>query len=156
MAVQAISIKPEREREHLFSAPYLESSFVVIANWRNAGLRSHELAGRACAVWPNRVYQSELKQTGCSMKNYQTKMAALSAVKRGEVDFTVTDEANANALVEQDGGETLIRPGIFLNSDRYGIVLKLGNYRLKGEVDRALEAMRRDGTLRKLRTKHGL
>ena len=155
MAIQAISIKPEREREHLFSSPYLESSFVVIANQYQVGLRSRDLAGKVCAVWPNRVYESELRRTGCSMTNFKTKVAALNAVRSGEVDFTVTDEANATVLVEDSGGR-LTQPGIFLNSDRYGIVMKLGNYELKRGVDQALEDMRRDGTLRSLRGKYGI
>jgi ABC-type amino acid transport substrate-binding protein len=132
---------------------------VVIANQYRVGDLgmevSRDLEGFVCAVWPNRVYQAELRRTGCTMSHFQTKVAALNALRRGEVDFTVTDEANATALVEDSGGR-LTQLGIFLNSDRYGIVMKLGNYELKRGVDRALDDMRRDGTLRELRGKHGI
>ncbi len=153
MGIQAISLKPSREKENLFSLPYIESSFVVVANKSLGTVDRGDLKHLSCAVGKNHLYQLELKKIGCAVQNYKNKAAAENAVRSGESDFTVTDEANARVL---SGEYSLFQPGISLGSDRYAIAMQLGNHELKTAVDSALREMRQDGTLQGLRDKYGL
>jgi len=149
LGLAAISITAARKRETLFSAPYQDSRFVVVAS---RGITRGELADSTCAVWSaHKLYRGLLAKTGCSLDLRDSHDEALAAVRRGQATFTVADEAFARTLQEPLRGTD-----VALSSDVLGVAMRLGNVHLKTSVDAALRAMEQDGTLRRLRRRHSL
>lgn len=144
VGIAAISITPTRAKETLFSLPYEETSFRAVGT---RSLRPGDMMGASCSVWKDHaLYTGLLKKSGCALQLAESHADALDMVRRGRVDVTVLD-APAARRVEPPLKELAIH----LGEDRLGIALQLGNGELKGAVDAALQDMKRDGTLRRLR-----
>ena len=152
LAIAAISITPQRLNENLFSLPYMESEFIVIANIEYKGqISAGNLSQFSCVVGPNGVYSSQLERTGCNKSTEKSTLQAVDSVASGIAAFTVIDQAYKGDLKNPN----LFRPGISLSTDSYGVVMQLGNLELKKAVDVILVDLNTDGTIKTLRRRYG-
>ena len=148
LALAAVSITPARKKSHLFSDPYLVTHY-ILASRRGRG-RSVTASTR-CAVGSNPIYRSEIKNAGCNVRKYRSQADAVASVLRGDQDVVLVEESQLSdpSLSDLVQVESLSR-------DTLGVVLQRGNDTLKDQVDKALIDLERDGTLARLRRKHGL
>ncbi|MBM4367441.1 MAG: amino acid ABC transporter substrate-binding protein, partial [Deltaproteobacteria bacterium] len=148
LGIGAISVTPDRERETLFSLPYLTPQVVAfVPTGATAPLES--LASRRCYV-AHEVYKKQAAAAGCEVLGVKEANAALVESREGKADVLVMD--TLEALLHRDAWEPT---PIVLSTDRYAIALQLGNDELKSSVDRALGDMIADGTLAALNARYG-
>jgi serine/threonine protein kinase len=143
MAIQAISITPERRKSHLFSDPYFQNEYVVVKK------RGGHASGISCSVGPNKLYRGLLKDWGCDLRNYKANTTAIKAVKQGEVTYSITERTHLST-------EPTLEVVASLGSVPYGIVFLKGNYVLQQRVNEILAEMRADGTYDSLTDRYGL
>ena len=148
LTLAAVSITTERERAHLFSDPYLTTEYVLVGRGRD---RSVVGSSTLCSVGPNKLYQSMIRKVGCNAKKYSSQGNAVRSVLNAERELVLIEKSqlsdvNLRSLHERQS----------LSKDELGVVMQRGNYGLKDAVDRSLDAMRRDGTLTRLRRRHDL
>ena len=147
LAIGSISVTPERERENLFSQPYLHPEVRAYLHFNSpqtiAGVE-FDFATATCAVlYP--IYNSLLAQTMC------TPAGTMNYAKAAEAGAALVMDSIQAGLVATEWQP--LEP--VLGTDRYAIAMRLGNTELKAAVDAAITEMRNDGTLALLNTNYG-
>ena len=75
----------------------------------------------------------------------------MQALANGQIDAFLMDVAIGSQIVKARGDE-IAMPGQFKTDEQYGVVFEKGNP-LKTEVNKAIEAIKADGTLEGLQAK---
>lgn len=89
------------------------------------------------------VYSSDIK--GASVQRFNKGHDAVSALRAGEVDAVMLDDAPANVFVKEFGDiELLDEP---YADEEYGIAINKNNTELLNQVNEALEKLKSDGTI---------
>lgn len=154
-----LGITPERAEKVSFTRPYFETVIQVVVRAGDGEPRSwQDLVGRKVAAGRDTTSERALITTLPSTQAVLENKSGLNAAERllvGEVDGVVMDGPNAAELVRSsEGALALLEPP--LATERYGLALPLGAETLRAALDRALEAMRRDGSLEALNRRWGL
>jgi ABC-type amino acid transport substrate-binding protein len=75
----------------------------------------------------------------------------VQALANGQIDAFLMDVAIGAQIVKERGDEVAM-PGQFVTNEQYGVLFEKGNP-LKADVNKAIEAIKADGTLKKLQAK---
>lgn len=148
LGIGAISVTPSRERETLFSIPYLTPKVTAYVP-ADSPLPPKSLSTRRCYV-AHDVNREQAASAGCTVVGVKDSAAALAGVREGKADIFVMDTLEALAHRDEWAPTAIV-----LHTDRYAIALQLGNNELKSLVDRALREMIADGTLATLDARYG-
>lgn len=155
--INEITITPERQKVVDFSAPYFDA---------NQGLLVHKgtkaESARSLADMKDLQFGGQVTTTGLDYikkkirptkpaREYNTTTAASQALVVKQIDVFVIDVPIAAALQKQFS-EDLVQIGQIITNEKYGTLFEKGNP-LKANVDQAIEAMRSDGTLKRLQDK---
>ena len=84
--------------------------------------------------------------------DYNTAFVELEA---GSIDALAMDIGVAQYQIESRGDNFIILDE-HLNAEKYGVGFKLGNTKLRDEVNEALKTLKENGTFDKLAEKYGL
>jgi ABC-type amino acid transport substrate-binding protein len=149
IGIAAISITQARERENLYSEPYLRPRVrLYVPSGRTDPLPA-DIGSVRCAPG-HAVYTARVRDSGCVLAKGGSLAAAKQSVADGTADGMVMDE------IEAAGVPGWRDSGLSFGSDRYGIAMRLGDFEMKAAVDSELKAMRADGTLDRLLARYGL
>lgn len=157
LVLAAASITKEREKLFDFSEPYFHTTPVAIIS-RNKDLKSFvELRYEVVSVEQGTTHAKRLqalqKNAGNKgeIKTTDTVFLALKDVIQGKSQAVVGDEAYMVGFMEayQQHGLHLLIDESFADDD-YGVAFKKGDAELKAKVDAALQAMKKDGSYKKL------
>jgi polar amino acid transport system substrate-binding protein len=150
MAVQIVTITPERERDVDFSDPFLVAGQTLLA--RRGGplagaatvedVRPHLLGGNRGGAGIACI--REIVRPGTPPKEYDSPYACGQALDAAEVDGIVFPAPVAMALSRQFK-ETAVVGQFAASRERYGIVFDKGNP-LRDSVNIVLAEVRADGT----------
>jgi ABC-type amino acid transport substrate-binding protein len=159
-------ITPERERKYLFSDPYYDTCQAALVRAGSGEPQSlADLAGRRVGAagagtsvkaldnLPDAIHVllSEREATEDTIK----EDGSVPVLESGDIDALVVDEMDAvEAARASNGRLRVLREPVAL--EQYGFVFSPGNARLRDQFDRALAAMRADGSLEALRREFGL
>ena len=149
LGIAAISVTPERERENLYSEPYLRPAIRLYVPASRVDPLPADPSNVRCAP-AHAVYTARVQDGGCELVPGGSPAAASRSVVSGAADGVVMDEIEA--VVTEGWRDS----GLSFGADRYGIAMRRGDVRMKAAVDEALAAMRGDGTLDRLLAKHGI
>ena len=148
LAVSAISITYDRERQFLFSLPYLASNARLLTNYDSKINTFHDAVGKRVGVEVNTAFIKLMKEkiNGIKLVEYPAAADLFQAVANHNVDLIVIDGPTAQFWVNNNEhlfklvGEP-IPAGI-----GYGIMANLSHLTLITNVNRALLEMERDGS----------
>lgn len=91
---------------------------------------------------------SDIVKKDSQMKRYPKGSSAVQAMQAGKIDCVVIDAQPAKKFVEKNKDLKMIE-GIF-DDEQYAICVKKGNTKLLKEINTALEALKKDGTVDKI------
>lgn len=156
--IAATTITPQRQLIVVFSEPYYTTGQAVLVPQNSKIVRPKDLNHKNVIVQLNSTAEMTPKKVApcVILMRYKSHESAFNDFKNGKGDAIISDEALLKGFI-MDNPEYKILP-FKLSIEQYGIVLQNSQEAasLKLTVNNALEQMKVDGTLNKLKTKWGI
>ena len=142
-----MSITDERDETIDFTQPYFPATpSVYIAR---AGAGDEAAAGRVAAQVAT-VQADHLSETGATLVEYELAPEVVSAVLAGEADAALVDlEFAHESIGKSEGKLAIVGPEVTLDAG-IGIGIREDDGSLKDKLDRAIDSMKKDGSLNAL------
>ena len=148
-----------REDKYTWTKPYMKNDQVFVVR-SDSGINSFEdLAGKAVEVQIDSSAEAVLKEntelsgTFAKLQTVADFNTGFMDLEMGGVDALAMNSVVANYQItkrDTEGFKVLDKP---LSSEEYAVGFKLGNTILRDEVQKALEEMKADGTLKSISEK---
>lgn len=144
------TITEEREKQVLFTKPYLENSQVIVTLVDSTITNITDLAGKEVGLQAqssalNALNGNEISSKIGKVTEYKTNVLALNDLKIGRVDAVVIDEIVIDYYMTKEPNTYTVLEET-LAPELYGIGVKKGNEELLNELQAALDEMNEDGT----------
>ena len=143
-----------REDKYTWSKPYMKNDQVFVVKSDSSIDSIEDLAGKTVEVQTDSSAEAALKEN-TELANTFGKLQTVADyntgfmdLEMGGVDAIAMDSVVANYQITKRGGNGFTVLDTPLSSEEYGIGFKLGNETLKNEVQKALEDMKADGTMK--------
>jgi L-cystine transport system substrate-binding protein len=156
MIANQVSITPEREADYVFSEPYTVSKGVIVVNEGDSSISSFDdLEGKTTAQSLTSSFYELAEESGAKVENVEGWAQAVTLLQQGRVDATVNDELTFYDYENSEGGDTGLEIAAETEDEaRNAFVFRSGSDDLVKEVDEALAALRKDGTLAEISEKY--
>ena len=142
-----MSITDERDQVIDFTQPYTPPSPSVYVALAGAG---DEVATGKVAAQVSTIQADYLSQSDATLLEYPLAPELISAVLKGEADAALVDlEFALDSIAENGERLALVGPRVMLGSG-VGVGIREGDSELKDKLDRAITAMKEDGSLNAL------
>jgi polar amino acid transport system substrate-binding protein len=142
-----MSITDERDEVIDFTQPYLPPSPSVYVALAGAG---DEVINGKVAAQVATVQSDYLSESGATLLEYTLAEEPISAVLSGEADAALLDEEFARDNMAESGDKlTIVGPEVMLDLG-IGVGVREDDGELKDKLDRAIDAMKKDGSLNAL------
>jgi polar amino acid transport system substrate-binding protein len=157
MAINEISITPDRSKVVDFSVPYFDANqgFLIKKGGPAEGVQSidemKDLQFGVQATTTGADYVKNEIQPEKQVREYSTLTAATQALANGQIDAFVMDVA-IGAEIVKERGQDVDMTGQFKTDEQYGILFEKGNP-LRGPVNEALRKLKANGTIDRLQEK---
>ncbi|MEN3113162.1 ABC transporter substrate-binding protein [Uliginosibacterium paludis] len=154
VAIASHGITEERLKSVDFTSPHYCSGGQLVAK-ADGPLKADQLAGKTLGVQLSTTYADAAKKVGGTkeVKTYSKDTDALQALMGGRVDAWVTDRFVAKEALSKSNAKGL-KAGDMLFIERIAMVHKKGNAELNAELNKALAALKADGTLKAISEKY--
>jgi len=147
-----LTITPERQKNLLFTKPYMKNRQVVVV-CGNSGLSSlAALAGKRLGLQAGSSAKdaldkaSNFKASLAEVIEFDENMTALMDLEMGGVDAVLMDEIVARYYIQQRNKNFVVLDEA-LAGEEYGIGFRKNDQELMAKVQETLEAMAKDGSL---------
>jgi polar amino acid transport system substrate-binding protein len=157
MAINEITITPERDKVVDFSVPYFDANqgFLIKKGGPAEGVQSiaemKDLQFGVQATTTGADYVKNEIQPDEQPREFSTLGAATQALANGQIDAFVMDVA-IGAEIVKERSEDVDMTGQFKTDEQYGVLFEQGNS-LRQQVNSAIEKLEADGTLERLQGK---
>lgn len=148
-----------REDKYTWSKPYMKNDQVFVVKSDSSIDSIEDLAGKTVEVQTDSSAEAALKEN-TELANTFGKLQTVADyntgfmdLEMGGVDAIAMDSVVANYQITKRGGNGFTVLDTPLSSEEYGIGFKLGNDTLRNEVQKALEDMKADGTMKTISEK---
>ncbi|EYE88445.1 amino acid ABC transporter substrate-binding protein [Fervidicella metallireducens AeB] len=155
MVLSTLSITDERKQTIDFSEPYIMEGIIVAIKGGNSTINNLEdLKGKIIACQMGSTSESAgQKISGIKeLKKYDKITEAFHDLSIGRIDAVVVDELVGRYYMSKKSGEYEVLKDK-LNDEPVGIGFKKEDVELKEAVQKAIEELKKDGTLSKLSIK---
>jgi cystine transport system substrate-binding protein len=150
-----VSITPERKADYDFSEPYTVSPGVIVVKDGDTSIQSFDdLAGRTTAQSLTSNWYQLAKDSGAKIENVEGWAQAVTLLKQGRIDATVNDELTFLDYQKSEGDTSLDIAATTKDQAHNAIAFRKGSDDLVKAVDKALDKLRKDGTLAKISEKY--
>ena len=154
VSIAGFSITEERKKQVIFSQPYYKSGLAfVVRKDVNDVKKFEDLQGKTIAVQlgtTGALYGEKLKEKGAVVKTFNTSDLACMELKNKGADAVISDLPVLQYFLKNGGSEYAKLAGEPLTAEDYGIVISKKKPELAKEVDKALDALKKNGTYDKL------
>ena len=153
-AAAGISITDERKKQVDFTDEYTVSNQVVVVKQDSSITSFDEISNKKIAVQLGTVadlYVSD-NYPDATLIQHKKYLSAVEDIKAGKADCLIMDELPAKEIVEANT-ELKIMDGV-LFQDRYGMIVKKGNDKLRKQINKVIKRLVEDGTIDKLVLKY--
>ncbi len=153
-AAAGISITDERKKQVDFTDEYTVSNQVVVVKKDSPITSFDEISNKKIAVQLGTVadlYVSD-NYPDATLVQHKKYLSAVEDVKADKVDCLIMDELPAKEIVKANS-ELKIMDGV-LFQDRYGMIVKKGNDKLRKQINKVLKRLIDDGTIENLVLKY--
>ncbi|NLY90888.1 MAG: amino acid ABC transporter substrate-binding protein [Firmicutes bacterium] len=147
-----LTITPERQKNLLFSKPYMKNRQVIVVRG-DAGLTSlASLAGKRLGLQAGSSAKdaldkaSSFKASLADIIEFDENMTALMDLEMGGLDAVLMDEIVARYYIQQKNKNFIVLDEA-LAGEEYGIGFRKNDQELMAKVQETLDAMAKDGTL---------
>jgi cystine transport system substrate-binding protein len=153
--VSQVGITPQRQQAFDFSSPYTYSApQLIVRRNETATYRTlNDLKGRKVGVGQGSVYEQQIRAVpGVEVRSYPAAPENLQDLAFGRIDVALNDSLMVSYLLKNS--QLPIRAGAHVGEvTRMGIVFRKGNPKFQAAVDKALEEVRADGSLKQVSLK---
>ena len=154
VSIAGFSITEERKKQVIFSQPYYKSGLAfVVRKDVNDVKKFEDLKGKTIAVQlgtTGALYGEKLKDKGSVVKTFNTSDLACMELKNKGADAVISDLPVLQYFLKNGGSEYAKLAGEPLTAEDYGIVISKKNPELAKGIDKALDALKKNGTYDKL------
>lgn len=153
--IASMSITEERLQSIDFTDPYYSNYIALIAK-DGSGFMMEDVSSKAIGAQRSTVASEWAEQEAGArgdVKLYDTQTAAYSDLESGRIDALVSDLLPAVDWMKSNGGFSMVGDKIDIN-DKIGIGLRKGEDDLKTAFNKALAAIRENGTYAKISDKY--
>lgn len=152
-----LSITPEREKEIAFSRPYILEKQIMVVKAGNKKIKGIKDLGEKNTVGVQLGSTSEealkkLNRKFKEVKRYDKNTSAFMDLKIGRIDALAVDELVGRYYLSQRPGEYAVLPEA-LTSEPIGIGFRKEDQALRDKIQKTLDAMFKDGTMKKISIK---
>lgn len=157
MVAATTGITPERQRRMLFSTPYFTTCQAAVVRAGDAEPQAlADLQGQQVgATGSGTSARAVENMTGVVRVILPQGTDGLASLTAGDIDALIIDEFEAVTAARESAGRLRVLPEP-VALEHYGLVMARDAHGLKLQVDRALELLRRNGTLERLRKEFGV
>lgn len=153
-----------REDKYTFSDPYVDNSIVFVTKKEANISNQKDLAGKVVLVQADSSAlqalkdekNAELTASFGQLQQVPDYNNAFMTLESGAADAVAVDLGVAKFQLEQRGADKFVVMDPPFHTEKYGIGFKLGNEKLRDQVQKSLNAMKEDGTFMKLAEKYKL
>jgi len=150
-----VSITPERQADYAFSKPYTVSPGVIVVKDGDTSIQSFDdLAGKTTAQSLTSNWYQLAKDSGAKIENVEGWAQAVTLLKQGRIDATVNDELTFLDYQKSEGDTSLDIAATTTDEAHNAFAFRKGSDDLVKAVDKALDKLRKDGTLAKISEKY--
>ena len=148
-----------REDKYTWSKPYMKNDQVFVVKSDSSIESLEDLAGKTVEVQVDSSAEAALKEnkeladTFGKLQTVADYNTGFMDLEMGGVDAIAMDSVVANYQITKRGGNGFTVLDTPLSSEEYGIGFKLGNETLRDEVQKALDEMKADGTMKTISEK---
>jgi ABC-type amino acid transport substrate-binding protein len=155
MAISAISITPERQKDFLFSDPYFEAGNTIARRRDKPQIKDlASLSGKRVGVQSSATGQlfmeSQKAASNVTLRKFPTLDDALGALNRTELDAVVGDEPILTYSIFKSF-QNLMTTGAKVTTEHYGVLMRKGDTELAAKVNATIARLRKAGAIEKLR-----
>ena len=152
-----MSITEERKKEIAFTKPYIMEKQIMVVKGDNQKIKSVKDLGEkhVAGVQLGSTSEEALAKLGATfkeIKRYDTNTTAFMDLKIGRIDALAVDELVGRYYLSQRPGEYRVLPEP-LTSEPIGVGVRQEDAALKDMIQKTLDAMFADGTMRKISIK---
>ncbi|OOV99416.1 MULTISPECIES: cystine ABC transporter substrate-binding protein [unclassified Pseudomonas] len=155
--VNQVTISEERKKKYDFSVPYTVSGIQALTQKKDEGKfkTAADLGGHKVGVGLGTNYEQWLKDNvpTAIIKTYDDDPTKYQDLRVGRIEAILVDRLAAFELIKKTN-DTLAVSGAPFSRQEAGIALRKGEPELLAAVNKAIEELRADGTLKKLSEKY--
>lgn len=153
-AAAAITITEDRKKNALFSDPYINAGQVVTVSTDETLIKSKDdLSGKKVGAQLGTTGEIEAKAiAGVDVKSYDSYDLAFLDVINGQIDAVIADYPTALGFIGQNSDKLMTVGEVFTN-ESYGIMVCKDETELLGKINKALAALKSNGTITQLEQK---
>lgn len=149
VVINQVGITPERQAKYDFSKPYISSEAVLIVRDDNAAIHSfQDLKGKRSANTITSNFGKLAQQHGAEVVPVQGFNDAIALLTSGRVDATINDELSFLDFKKQQpqAKVKVVATDSSAAFSRSGVLMRKDQPALKAAIDKAIDAIRADGT----------
>lgn len=149
VVINQVGITPERQAKYDFSKPYISSEAVLIVRDDNATIHSfQDLKGKRSANTITSNFGKLAQQHGAEVVPVQGFNDAIALLTSGRVDATINDELSFLDFKKQQpqAKVKVVATDSSAAFSRSGVLMRKDQPALKAAIDKAIDAIRADGT----------
>ncbi|MEI5905649.1 transporter substrate-binding domain-containing protein [Bacillus spongiae] len=150
-AVASHTITEERLEQVSFTSPYYYSGPQLFVRPESGVKTLEELEGKEIAVSKGSTYEEFAAEVTDKIQRYDSDVVALEALNKGKHDAVITDFITGKEAI---GAGLAIEARELIGRSEQGIAVNKKNKELLDKVNKALEELRDEGTLKEISEKY--
>jgi polar amino acid transport system substrate-binding protein len=150
-AVASHTITDERLKEVDFSTPYYYSGPQIFVRPDSSVETLDDLEGMEIAVSKGSTYAETAQGVTDNIQQYDSDVVALEALNKGKHDAVITDFITGKEAI---AAGLNVEARELIGRSEQAIAVSKENEKLLDEINKALETLREDGTLKKISEKY--
>ncbi|VVO63861.1 cystine ABC transporter substrate-binding protein [Pseudomonas fluorescens] len=156
VVINQVTISEERKKKYDFSTPYTVSGIQALTLTKNKDTvkTSADLAGKKVGVGLGTNYEQWVKENvpKADIKTYDDDPTKFQDLRVGRIDVILIDRLAALEYAKK--AKDTSAAGEAFSRQEAGIALRKGEPELLAAIDKAIDKLRADGTLKKLSEKY--
>ena len=145
--ISGMTITEERAKSVDFSIPYYEATQVMIVPKDSDITNAADMADKKICVIQGYTGELCVQELGFEYEAFKKGTEAILELNNGKCDVVVLDSATAQKYVKDNPELKIVSDSEAFEAEQYGIAVKKGNKKLLDEINKAIEARLKDGTI---------
>ena len=151
-----MTVTPEREKKVTFSKPYMMDGQVAAIKMNTTTIKTPaDLGGKVVGIQQGSTAMVAIKALPtkpAELKQYETNPKAMLDLESGRLDSVVIDNLTVRDIISKKPGVYKILPK-FITKAPFGVAFRKDDDSLRLEIQKAIDAVIKDGTAAKISRK---
>lgn len=151
-----IAQTPQREKKYLFSTPYIYSKAQLAVKKNSSINKITAIKGKKVAQTTTSNNANDAKRLGATVTPTDGFQQSIDLVSQGRVAGTINSREAFYAYLKQNPKTQikLVNAGSEIETQKIGAIVTKKHTKLQKQISKAIQELRKDGTLKKLSNKY--